>query len=96
MQPRPEASACQLRLIDDVQSMLAWRGILSIIADYKSAASPADKSIKAIDAMLFILDRVEGEQAAPRLRNILQLAQSDLRTSQFAKEIAKLVFETAG
>lgn len=83
------------RLIEDVQSMLAWRGVLSIVAEYQKAGTPHEKACHAIDALVFILDRVEGEGACPRLRALLALAKSDLSTSPFAKEIARLIAQAS-
>lgn len=75
MSKRPEAAHLG-NLVSDIQGALAWRGVLRIIDQYKSAVEPADKLSHLLTAMLFVLDQLEGKDAMPDVRRVVATLQA--------------------
>ena len=90
MSPRPEAQHLG-NLVSDIQGALAWRGFLTIVADYKKSDEPADKLIELVNGAVFVLDQLEGKEAMPRLRRTLATLQASLRHEQHARSVARLL-----
>ena len=93
---RPEYEAlAKGGLINDVRTVMEWRPILEIIRAYKDAIEAPDKIRIAIDAVEFILDRLEGEGSMPAMRAIMgQMKHSmirDVHARQLATTLADML-----
>lgn len=78
-------------LMADIGTIAAWRGMLPIITRYSKAKPSAAKVSILLEAVLFAMDRLEGEKDGA-LREMITLLDRALHESPAAQALADRIY----